>query len=160
MDLLIKQNLLLTIRALYFCVEEQWAILGKRHQISPAQQHILFLLYSSNKKSLAPSELSDLGCWHISTVSRLLKPMELRGLIKISQDKRPKYKEVNLTPTGIQLIQELINSVGKMDSFPLNISHLTNHEIEHFLECSQKILDVNKSENFGNWYKQVKTGSY
>jgi len=160
MEFLIKQNLLLTIRALYFCVEEQWSILGRNHNITPAQQLVLFLLYTSNKKSLAPSELSDLGCWHSSTVSRLLKPLESNGMIKISPDKRPKYKEVMITSAGSQLVQELINSVGEMNSFPLKISQLTSQDIESFLDSSQKILDVNKSENFGKWFKQVKTGSY
>lgn len=160
MDFLIKQNLLLAIRALYFCAEEKWSALGRNYNISPAQQHVLFLLYSSGNKSLSPSELSDLGCWHISTVSRLLKPLELKGMIKICQDKRPKYKEVKITSCGIQLILELINSVDEMESFPLDIRCLTETDIENFLDCAQKILELNKSEDFGKWFNHVKTGSY
>lgn len=156
MNFLIKQNLLLMIRALYFCVEEQWSNLGRKYDITPAQQHILFILYTSNKESLAPSELSDLGCWHSSTVTRLLKPLSLRGLVNISSDKRPKYKEVKITSSGTKLIEELINAVNKMESFPLEISHLSTNEINNFLNVAQKILDINKSKSFGDWFNRIK----
>ncbi|WP_078380626.1 MarR family winged helix-turn-helix transcriptional regulator [Sutcliffiella halmapala] len=159
MDLLLKQNLLLMIRALYFCVEEKWAELGKNHNISPAQQHVLFLLYSSKSKILSPSELSDLGGWHISTVSRLIKPMENRGFITITPDKRPKYKEVKITDSGMILLQDLISEVDKISTFPLDISHLTESEVESFLHVIQKILYSNRSITYGSWLARVKTGS-
>ena len=149
MNLLIKQNILLMIRALYFCVEERWAELGRKHNITPAQQHILFLL-STNKKTLTPSQISELGCWHVSTVTRLLKPLLVKGFISVSPDKdRPKYKKVTITLAGEQLFQKLVCSVMEMEQFPLDINHLSEKEIVYFLKCGQRILDVNKGESFG-----------
>ncbi|WP_227938814.1 MarR family winged helix-turn-helix transcriptional regulator [Alkalihalobacillus deserti] len=149
MNLLLKQNLLLMIRALYFCAEEQWANLGEKYKISPAQQHILFLLVSNNK--LTPTEISQLGCWHISTVTRLLKPLHSHGLVDISRDRnKPKFKNVTITLKGIELFNELVTSVQQMETFPLDTAHLTSEELDAFLQVGQQILKAHKGESFNS----------
>jgi MarR family protease production transcriptional regulator HPr len=138
------------IRALYFCMEEQWADLGKKHNISPAQQHILFLL-STNKNALTPTQISELGCWHNSTVTRLLKPMQESGIINVKTDKKQsRYKRVTLTADGQLLLDSLISSAKGMERFPLDMSHLSKREVISFLELGQSILDVHKGLDFKN----------
>ncbi|WP_051353072.1 MarR family winged helix-turn-helix transcriptional regulator [Thalassobacillus devorans] len=148
MDFLLKKNLLLMIRALYFCMEEKWAELGRRYNITPAQQHILFLL-STNQNVLSPSEIGELGCWHGSTVTRLLKPLKERGMIQVGIDqKNPRYKKVEITSEGKSLLKQLVEAVEDMDNFPCDISSLSQEEVIHFLTYAQKILDVHKGEPF------------
>ncbi|RDI48009.1 MarR family winged helix-turn-helix transcriptional regulator [Falsibacillus pallidus] len=160
MDFLLKQNLLLIVRAMYFCVEEHWAELGRKYLITPAQQHVLFLLYTSSEKSLSPSQLSEYGCWHISTVTRLIKPLESKALIEVLPDKRPKYKVVKLTESGTNMIERLIMAVNEMPFFPFDINPLSENEIGQFLQSAERILEANRSKEFSNWISRVKTGSY
>jgi DNA-binding MarR family transcriptional regulator len=148
LNLLIKQKMLLVIRALYFCMEGQWAEIGKKHNISPAQQHILFLL-STNNNALTPTKISELGCWHISTVTRLLKPLQKNGLINVkTNENQPRFKIVSLTDEGTLLLEKLIDTVKSTEQFPFDMSHLSEEEILYFLECGQSILDVYKGEDF------------
>ncbi|MFG6117817.1 MarR family winged helix-turn-helix transcriptional regulator [Thalassobacillus sp. B23F22_16] len=136
------------IRALYFCMEEQWAELGRRYDITPAQQHILFLL-STNQNVLTPTEIGELGCWHNSTVTRLLKPLKERGLIRIGIDKeKPRFKKVEITPEGSVLLKQLVGAVKDIENFPCDTSCLSKEEIVNFLAYAQKILDVNIGEPF------------
>jgi DNA-binding MarR family transcriptional regulator len=130
-------------------MEEQWSELGKRHNITPAQQHILFLL--SVNQSLTPSQISDLGCWHISTVTRLLKPLSAKGLICISPDpNRKKYKNISITKAGEHLFYQLVKSVKEMENFPLPLNRLSESEITNFLKYGQTILEMIKGKNFEN----------
>lgn len=148
MDLSVKQNTLLMVRALYFCLEEGWAKLGKTFDLTPAQQHILFLL-STNNKSLTPTRISDLGCWHVSTVTRLLRPLENKGYILITVDQsRPRYKKVTITNKGMAILEKIVESVKKIENFPLNLSQLSNEEINQFINIGKKILEVHKGEDF------------
>jgi MarR family protease production transcriptional regulator HPr len=148
LNLLFKQKVLIMVRALYFCMEEQWAELGKKYNISPAQQHILFLL-STNKDALTPTQISKLGCWHISTVTRLLKPMRENGIISIKIDeKQPRYKKVTLTADGQLLLNNLISTAKEMERFPLEMSHFSESEVANFLELGESILDVHKGKDF------------
>jgi MarR family transcriptional regulator, protease production regulatory protein HPr len=148
LNLLVRQKVLLVVRALYFCMENQWAEIGKKHNISPAQQHILFLL-STNNDALTPTKISELGCWHISTVTRLIKPLQKNGLITVkTNETQPRYKTVSLTAEGTILLEKILDTVKSMDQFPFNMSHLSEEEILYFLECGQRILDVHKGEDF------------
>lgn len=149
MNFLIKQKMVLIVRALYFCMEEHWSKLGKEHNVSPAQQHILFLL--SVNPPLTPSQISGLGCWHISTVTRLLKPLENSGLINVSPDiNQRRYKIVSITKEGEYLFQKLVNSILEKKHFPFPMDHLSESEILSFLEYGQSFLDVMKGESFRN----------
>ena len=144
MDLLQKQNMLLIVRALYFCLDEQWAKLGRMFNITPAQQHILFLL-STNKRSLTPTLISVLGCWHISTVTRLLRPLEEKGFVTITVDQaRPKYKKVTLTHNGMAMLVRIVDSAKNDECFPLDLSHLPNTDLVQFLTLGKRILDLQK----------------
>ncbi|WEG13274.1 MarR family transcriptional regulator [Pullulanibacillus sp. KACC 23026] len=139
-----KQDLVLMVRSLYFCMEEQWAELARIYDISPAQQHILFIL-TTNQKTLTPSEISEIGYWHTSTVSRLLKPLKDKGFITVNQDpKRNRYKQVTITPTGEEIFQKIIKTITTKDFFPFKMSFLTEQDLENFLKVGQKILDTNK----------------
>ncbi|PKG25602.1 MarR family winged helix-turn-helix transcriptional regulator [Niallia nealsonii] len=144
MNFIYKQNLVLLIRALYFCMEEQWAKLGKEYDLSPAQQHILFIL-TTNNKTLTPSEISAIGCWHLSTVTRLLKPLKEKGFISIKRDQNhSKFKRVTITKDGEQLFMRIIYNIIENDFFPFKMNQLCEKEIEIFLQCGQKILDINR----------------
>src|SRR5690606_25396100 len=113
------------IRALYFCMEKRWAELEKKFKLTPAQQHILFLLGTHNQK-LSPTQISELGCWHLSTVTRLLKPLKEKGLIDITANQELlRYKCVTITKSGRELLNLIMDEVKKMDQFPLNMSHLS-----------------------------------
>jgi MarR family transcriptional regulator, protease production regulatory protein HPr len=148
MDLFQKQNILLTIRALYFSLEEHWAKLGRSFDLTPAQQHILFLL-SSNNGSLTPSQISQLGCWHCSTVTRLLRPLETKGYIILSvHPLKPRYKKVTLTSDGNEILKRVVDYVKKMDSFPFNLSNLSETDITQFLKTGHQILIAHKGVEF------------
>ncbi|MFC7063498.1 MarR family winged helix-turn-helix transcriptional regulator [Halobacillus seohaensis] len=148
MNIKLKQNSLLMIRALYFSMEEQWSNLGRIHDITPAQQHILFLLMT-NQKTLTPSEISEFGCWHPSTVTRLLKPMQNKGYITISPDEeRPKFKKVRVTIMREDMFQKLVVSVEKTEDFPLDMSNLKEEEILQFIEYGERILGNHKGDLF------------
>ena len=149
MNFLIKQKMVLIIRALYFCMEEHWSKIGQVHNISPAQQHILFLL--SVNPPLTPTQISELGCWHISTVTRLLKPLGNNGLINVSPDKdKRRYKIVSITKEGESLVQKIVNSIKETEHFPFPMEHLSESEILSFLEYGQSFLDVMKGGSFSN----------
>ncbi|MFZ3579696.1 MarR family winged helix-turn-helix transcriptional regulator [Virgibacillus sp. DJP39] len=139
-----RQNVVLMVRALYFCMDSHWSELGKKYNISPAQQHILFIL-CTNQKTLTPSEISEIGCWHVSTVTRLMKPLKERGFITIVRDpERSKYKKVTITHAGEDLFHQIVGTIMDKDSFPFEMNHLSEVELDGFLQCGQKILDINK----------------
>ncbi|WP_404328757.1 MarR family winged helix-turn-helix transcriptional regulator [Mesobacillus maritimus] len=148
MNLLQKQNILLTVRALYFCLDEHWAKLGRTFNLTPAQQHILFLL-STNNGTLTPSQISQLGCWHCSTVTRLLRPLEKKGYITLSvHPLKPRSKRVTLTHDGTEALKRVVEFVKKMDSFPFNLTHLPEKELIQFLKTGQQILTAHKGVEF------------
>ncbi|WP_096200822.1 MarR family winged helix-turn-helix transcriptional regulator [Bacillus sp. FJAT-45350] len=148
MRLMLRQQLLLMIRALYFCMEEKWEKVGKQFNITPAQQHILFLL-STSEGELTPTEISQLGCWHNSTVTRLLKPLLEKELITITVDKdKPRFKYVSLLTKGEEVLLEIVNLVSEMKEFPCAVDHLSEEEISDFLEYGQSILKVHKGKEF------------
>ncbi|RSK28831.1 MarR family transcriptional regulator [Bacillus sp. HMF5848] len=148
MNFYLRQQMLLTVRALYFCMEHNWSELGRRFEISPAQQHILFLL-STHNNTLTPTQIGELGCWHISTVTRLLKPLQQKELVTVKKDKNTsKYKIVSMTVDGKKLINSLFDAAKTMELFPFDLRYLSEEEVLSFLECGKKILDVHKGENF------------
>lgn len=150
MDLLLKQQLLLMVRALYFDMENKWAEMGKEFNISPAQQHILFLL-STNDNALSPTKIGELGCWHTSTVTRVLKRLQANELIYVKEKRNHLgFKVVSMTGKGKQILQEIINKVKSNEQFPFETGHLSEKEIFSFLECGKSILDVRKGEDFRN----------
>ncbi|WP_239584456.1 MarR family winged helix-turn-helix transcriptional regulator [Aquibacillus albus] len=129
-------------------MERKWAELEKLYDISPAQQHILFLL-STNKNQLTPTQLSELGCWHISTVTRLLKPLKANGFINVTTNKeKPRYKRVSLTAKGKQMLENLMDAARDLEQFPFDIGDLSEEEVEKFLKFGQSILDINKGDDF------------
>lgn len=147
-NLQLKQQMLLMVRALYFCMENKWSVLGKECNISPAQQHILFLL-SINNNELTPTKIGELGCWHTSTVTRLLKPLQKSGYIHVKANKdQLRYKIVSMTKEGKQVLKRLFDTAKSMEQFPFDIRHLSEEEVLNFLECGKRILDVHKGENF------------
>ncbi|MGJ9385982.1 MarR family transcriptional regulator [Salipaludibacillus sp. CF4.18] len=125
MNLLLKQQMLLMIRALYFCMENKWSEIGKEFNISPAQQHILFLL-STNNNELTPTKIGELGCWHPSTVTRLLKRLEKSRFILVKTNKnQPRFKIVSMTNAGKEKLEQLLDTVKLMEQFPLDMRHLS-----------------------------------
>lgn len=160
MNILLKQQTLLVIRALYFCMEKKWAELEKKFKLTTAQQHILFLLGTHNQK-LSPTQISDLGCWHLSTVTRLLKPLKEKGLIEITANKEQlHYKCVAISKSGKELLDQIMDEVKEMEQFPLNMSHLPENELMSFLEYGQKILGVQKGDAFRKMLMDARVENY
>ncbi|WP_216827434.1 MarR family transcriptional regulator [Alkalihalobacterium elongatum] len=148
MNFLLRQEMLLMIRGLYFCMENKWSEIGKEYNITPAQQHILFLL-SVNDNELTPTKIGELGCWHTSTVTRLLKRLETSGYTNAKTNpKQARYKIVSMTAKGEELFKKLFNTAKGMKEFPFNMNHLSEDEILSFLECGKSILDVHKGKDF------------
>ncbi|MDQ0254486.1 DNA-binding MarR family transcriptional regulator [Evansella vedderi] len=160
MNLHLKQQTVLIVRALYFCMEKNWTDLEKKYKISPAQQHILFLL-STNKNALTPTQISELGCWHISTVTRLLKPLQEKDFINITTNKKQaRYKIVTISDKGEQMLNKLMNTFRDMEKFPFDMKYLSEEEMKKFLEIGQRILDIHKGEGFVNWVMNAQVKDY
>lgn len=148
LDILLKQQTVLVVRALYFCMEKKWSELERDFSLSTAQQHILFLL-ATQKNELCPTQISQLGCWHISTVTRLLKPLLEKGFIKISvNEEKRRYKRVSITAKGTETLNKIMDAVKDLEQFPFNLSGLTEEEMNTFFEYGQKIIGLNKGDQF------------
>lgn len=148
MDLFLKQQLILMIRALYFNIENKWAEIGREFNLSPAQQHILFLL-STNDNKLTPTKIGELGCWHNSTVTRLLNRLEKNGFIYVETKRNHLgFKIVSMTEKGKEMLKKLMERVKLTDQFPFDIRHLSEKEVMSFLELGNSILDIEKGKEF------------
>lgn len=148
MDLFLKQKLILMIRALYFNMENKWAEIGREFNLSPAQQHILFLL-STNDNKLTPTKIGELGCWHSSTVTRLLNRLEKNGFIYVETKRNLLgFKIVSMTENGREMLKKLIEKVKIIERFPFDIRHLSEEEVMSFLELGSSILDIEKGKAF------------
>lgn len=152
MDIELNKQIVLTVRALYFSVCEQWAEVAKKHSLSSAQQHLLFIL-SSNNNPLTITEISQLGCWHISTVTRLLKPLLDENYISITNGKG-RYKFVSLTNLGKQKLKTIADDVFQRTNFPLNAQGIENEDLEQFVEIGSQILRNQRGEEFTNWVQK------
>ena len=129
-------------------MEKNWAELEKKFNLSPAQQHILFLL-STNNNELTPTQISELGCWHLSTITRLLKPLKDKGLVQVVANvELQRYKRVLLTEKGKELILMLMNSFRDMEQLPFQLDDLSESELESFLAYGEKLLGIQKGEAF------------
>jgi DNA-binding MarR family transcriptional regulator len=159
-NILLKQKTVLIVRALYFCMERKWAELEKKFNISSAQQHILFLL-STNKNVLTPTQISELGCWHTSTVTRLLKPLQKKGFINVTTNKKQsRYKIVTITAEGKDILDKLMDAARDMEQFPFDTRHLSEEEVVKFLEYGQSILDIQKGNDFIEILMNAKVQDY
>jgi MarR family transcriptional regulator, protease production regulatory protein HPr len=148
LNLLLKQQILLMMRALYFEMENKWNELGREFNISPAQQHILFLL-STNNNELTPTKIGELGCWHNSTVTRLLNRLQEKKFIYVkTQRNELGFKVVSMTDLGRSKLEQLMEKVKTLEKFPFDISHLSEEEVLLFLKCGNKILEVQKGIDF------------
>jgi MarR family protease production transcriptional regulator HPr len=154
MDFEIRKQLLLMIRALYFSQEKNWSVLGKVHDVSPAQQHILFIL-STSDSPLTITDISKYGFWHVSTVTRIIKPLHREKYVSIQYDRqRCKSKYVTLTELGRQKIQNITDEVSVDVNFPLDLKKFTKEEIEQFIDQGFAILHNQKSEEIALWIKE------
>jgi len=158
MDVELKKQAVLTIRALYFSIVEKWSGINKDHGISSAQQHLLFIL-STHEKPLTISELSELGCWHLSTVSRLLQPLIRENYVTVQKSKI-KYKYVSITNQGFEKLMEIANQVFPLKDFPFEFSGIEQEDVQIFIEKGLKILKNFKSEEFLEWVKKPHSKKY
>ncbi|NRD80868.1 MarR family transcriptional regulator [Bacillus sp. BRMEA1] len=152
MEIELNKQAVLTIRGLYFCIVEQWACINKVHGISSAQQHLLFIL-STHEKPLTISEISNLGCWHLSTVSRLLQPLIRENFVTVQKCKT-KYKYVSITNQGFEKLKEIAKQVFPLKEFPFDFSDIEQEEVQIFIEIGLKILKNFKGEEFLTWVKK------
>jgi MarR family protease production transcriptional regulator HPr len=150
MDFEIRKQLLLMIRALYFSQDKNWSELGKVHNVSPAQQHILFIL-STNNSPLTITEISKYGFWHVSTVTRIIRPLHKEKYVSIEYYRhRSKSKYVTITELGRKKLQDITDVVSVDVNFPLNLRKFAKEDIEQGLA----ILHSQKSEEIAQWIKE------
>jgi MarR family transcriptional regulator, protease production regulatory protein HPr len=152
LDVELKKQAVLTIRSLYFCILNQWADISKDHSLSSAQQHLLFIL-STNEKPLTVSEISYLGCWHLSTVSRLLQPLIKEDYVTVQKNKT-KWKYVSITEQGLEKLMEIANQVLPLKEFPFDLSDTEEKDVQLFIEKGLKILKNFKGDEFLGWIKK------
>lgn len=156
MELLARQQFLLMIRALYAYVEEEWEEMGKKLGVTPAQQMVLFIL-STQPEAMTVSQISQLGSWHISTVTRLLKTLLQRGWIVMSYDRtQSKNKYVTITAAGSQKYLELAAYVTEKDDFPIDFSMLTEQELRTFMSIGERVLYEGKDGRLVDWVRNAK----
>ncbi|MCP8968606.1 MarR family winged helix-turn-helix transcriptional regulator [Ectobacillus ponti] len=148
MDLGTRQQLVLMVRALYFCMTEEWEEAGRSYGLSSAQQHLLFLLATADRPQ-TPTDISRHGCWHISTVTRLLKPLQARGLLRVYvHPENAKYKQVELTGEGRAMFGQFAKSIEHTEAFPSDFSMLTEEEAKLFLDLGSMLIRAKKGAPF------------
>lgn len=158
MDVELKKQAVLTIRALYFCIVEQWAGINKNHGLSSAQQHLLFIL-STQEKPITISEISTLGCWHLSTVSRLLQPLMRENYVTVQKNKT-KWKYVSITNQGLEKLMEIAKQVFPQKEFPFDFTDIEQEDVQLFIEKGLKLLKNFKGEEFIDWVKKPHSKKY
>lgn len=149
MDIRLNRQIVLMIRALYFSITEEWANISKKYNLSSAQQHLLFIL-SSSVEPLTITEISHLGCWHISTVTRLLQPLLNREYISITNGKG-KSKHVRLTESGKLKLKSIAEDVFQRENFPLNVEGITDEFLEEFAQIGMQIIKNQKGKDLSHW---------
>jgi MarR family transcriptional regulator, protease production regulatory protein HPr len=137
---------------------EQWSGINKEHGISSAQQHLLFIL-SAHEKPITISEISNLGCWHLSTVSRLLQPLIRENYVTVQKSKT-KYKYVSITNKGFEKLMEIANQVFPLKEFPFDFSGIEQEDVQIFIEKGLEILKNFKGEEFLAWVKKPHSQKY
>jgi MarR family protease production transcriptional regulator HPr len=158
MEVAYRKQMTLMLRALYFSLQERCAILTKTYKISTAQQHLLYII--ANNKPINITQISIIGCWHISTASRLLKPLIQQQYVKMYQIKsNNKIKFVELTENGKRLLEEIITLLVNTEDFPFDFSDCSIEEIEKFLSFGLDILEKQKGRGFSQWVKESEVGN-
>ncbi|MCP8968396.1 MarR family winged helix-turn-helix transcriptional regulator [Ectobacillus ponti] len=154
MDAQLRKQLFLMLRALYICIEEKWSEVGRRYDVTPAQQHVLHVL-STSAKPLPMKEIGRLGCWHASTVTRILRPLQEKGHIVVERDPQsPKHKLVSITESGARLFDGITTDMEQMETFPLDVRHLTEEDIQLCLQYGHSVLHVQKGSAFVQWLQE------
>ena len=85
-------------------------------KISPNEWRVIFLLHEHGPMSI--SDVSEQGLIEISTLSRLLKPLEARGLLDRQRDEEDqRYRKVQLTDDGQGVFAQIIQVVTRQLDF-------------------------------------------
>jgi DNA-binding MarR family transcriptional regulator len=85
-------------------------------KISPNEWRVIFLLHEHGPMSI--SDISEQGLIEISTLSRLLKPLEARGLLDRQRDEEDqRYRKVQLTDDGQGVFAQIIPVVTRQLEF-------------------------------------------
>lgn len=147
---------ILIVRGLSRAIENSWEAFGRKKGISPAHQHILYLLWYKNELTI--SRLSQIGLWHISTVTRLVDTLNKKGLVETyhnSQDGRSVL--VRLTAQGFELIQNLYRDSMNDPNFMPFIRELWENEPELLQDSIQKglqLLEKAQGKQYADWVRQ------
>lgn len=149
MDIEFNRRITQIIRALYYSATNEWAEIAKEHGMSSAQQYLLYVL-NSREENLTITEIGRLGCWHISTVTRLLKPLKDNGYVSITNGKG-RTKVVRLTELGMLKLKEINETVAPRSNFPLNCTGIDDESLEMFARIGLQILQNQKGTEFTQW---------
>jgi MarR family protease production transcriptional regulator HPr len=137
----IRRRLLLMVRGLSFLLEEKWSDFGRPHDLTPAQQYLIYIL-GSVERPLSMTEISKIGFWHLSTVTRLIKPLVDRGWVRISQEPdQPKSKYATLTDAGQTALDLLFRDANELTTFPFDLQAFTEEEIQQFLKFGLRLIE-------------------
>jgi MarR family protease production transcriptional regulator HPr len=147
---------ILIVRGLSRAIENSWEAFGRKNGISPAHQHILYLLWHT--KELTISRLAETGLWHISTVTRLLRPLINDGLVK-TYDNQQDGRSVNvrLSSKGYELIENLYREAMNDINFLPFVRELweTNPDLlKQSIEKGFNILEVAQGKQYADWARE------
>lgn len=100
-------------RGLYKSIDDDLRQVAADFGLTPAQQHLLWVLYFNNGSTL--TEISELGQWHVSTVMNMVERMEkMQLLYKVIDENDARVKRVFLTARGEELRKR---TEERVDSF-------------------------------------------
>lgn len=89
-------------RGAYKVLEEDWKRSAEEQGITPAEQHVLWILYFEKEATM--TRIGDVGLWEVTTVMQLITRLKSKGLVKVFKndlDRRVSY--VSLTENGEEL---------------------------------------------------------
>lgn len=98
-------------RGLYKSIDDDIRRVAARYGLTPAQQHLLWVLSFNNGSTL--TEISKLGQWHVSTVMNMVERMEKMELLyKIVDENDARVKRIFLTARGEELRKRTEDNVS------------------------------------------------
>lgn len=148
---------LLIVRGMSRAIENSWEAFGKKKGISPAHQHVLWLLW--HKQELTMGKLAEMGLWHISTATRLVATVKKKGFIETkADDEDGRYVIVRLTERGRQLIENIFrDSINDPEFLPF-IRYLWDTDpcfVKQSIERGFVLLEHMQSKQYVEMIKEI-----
>lgn len=144
-------------RGMYKVLEQDWQKVAKEHGLTPAEQHVIWILHFEKEATM--TRIADIGLWDVSTVMQMTKRLQEKGLIetkKMDHDRRISY--VSLTEEGrnrrektenydyqiVDCINQIISEKGYSPEFL--------HELSEFQKAFNERFH---GKDFVNWVERT-----